>query len=85
MGVLPLELPAGSTWQSLGLSGEETFDILGLDERMKPGDELVARAAAADGRVIEFPVRLRIDTPVELAYYRHGGILQAVLRRLARD
>jgi len=82
MGVLPLELLAGSTWQSLGLSGEETFDILGLDERMKPGAELVARSASADGRVIEFPVRLRIDTPVELEYYRNGGILQSVLRKL---
>jgi len=85
MGVLPLELPPGSTWQSLGLCGEETFDILGLDERMKPRGQLAVRAAATDGRVIEFRATLRIDTPVEMEYYRHGGILQAVLRRLVRS
>jgi aconitate hydratase len=85
MGVLPLELPPGSTWQSLGLCGEETLDILGLDERMKPRGQLAVRAAATDGKVIEFRATLRIDTPVEMEYYRHGGILQAVLRRLVRS
>jgi len=85
MGVLPLELPPGSTWQSLGLCGEETFDILGLDECMKPGGQLAVRATATDGKLIEFRATLRIDTPVEMEYYRHGGILQAVLRRLVRS
>ena len=84
MGVLPLELPPGSTWQSLGLSGEEMFDLLGLDEWMKPGGQVTARAMATNGKVIEFRATLRIDTPVEMDYYRHGGILQAVLRRLVR-
>ena len=83
MGVLPLELPAGESWQSLGLSGEETFDVPELDDRLTPGAELTVRATAPDGRVVEFTAEARIDTPVELDYYRHGGILQMVLRKLA--
>ncbi|MBN2476548.1 MAG: aconitate hydratase AcnA [Pirellulales bacterium] len=82
MGVLPLELPAGQSWQSLGLCGEETFDIEGLDQTLSPGGELLVRATAADGTVREFRAKVRIDTPVELEYYCNGGILQTVLRRL---
>ncbi len=85
MGVLPLQLPEGQTWRSLGLSGEETFDILGVDENLSPGGALVVRATEADGSIKEFPVTARIDTPVELDYYRNGGILQTVLRKLAGD
>ena len=84
MGVLPMEFPPGRTWQSLGLTGEETFDIAGLDDTLEPGGELTVRATAADGTTKEFPVKVRIDTPVELEYYRNGGILQTVLRRLLR-
>jgi len=84
MGVLPLELPEGQTWQSLGLSGEETFDVAGLDETLAPAAELTVKATAPDGRVTEFPATARIDTPVELDYYRNGGILQTVLRKLAK-
>ncbi len=83
MGVLPLQFPDGVTWQSLGLTGEETFDLPGLDESLAPGAELTIRATAADGMVREFSATVRIDTPVELEYYRHGGILQTVLRKLA--
>jgi aconitate hydratase len=83
MGVLPLELPAGQSWESLGLTGEETFDIPGLSDALQPRSELTVRATAADGSTREFPAKVRIDTPVELEYYRHGGILQAVLRKLA--
>jgi aconitate hydratase len=83
MGVLPLELPEGQSWQSLGLSGEETFDVAGLDESLRPGAELTVRATAPNGRAIEFTAKARIDTPVELDYYRHGGILPMVLRKLA--
>jgi aconitate hydratase len=83
VGVLPLELPEGRSWQSLGLSGEETFDIPGLNEGMQPGCELTVRATAADASVKEFSTKSRIDTPVELEYYRNGGILQTVLRKFA--
>jgi aconitate hydratase len=83
MGVLPLEFPAGQTWQSLGLTGEETYAITGIDESLKPGSTLEVIATAADGSEQKFACKNRIDTPVELEYYRNGGILQTVLRKLA--
>lgn len=82
MGVLPLEFEAGTTWQSLGLTGEEIFDIEGLDDDLEPRQQLAVKATADDGSAKEFPVTVRIDTPVELDYYRNGGILQTVLRKL---
>jgi aconitate hydratase len=82
MGVIPLELPVGSTWQSLGLTGEEVFDFSGLDESLQPGVSLNITATAANGKKIHFSARARIDTPVELEYFRNGGILQTVLRKL---
>ena len=109
MGVLPLELPAGVTWQSLGLTGEELFELPGLGDALRPRQtlEVVARrelpgaSSAAPGPASEssssssplqppasslsFPVTVRIDTPVELDYYRHGGILQTVLRKLLKS
>jgi aconitate hydratase len=85
MGILPLELPPGQTWQSLGLTGEEVYDLVGLDENLKPQSQLTVRAKSDDGSTKEFSVRVRIDTPVELEYYRHGGILQTVLRRLLKS
>jgi aconitate hydratase len=83
MGVLPLELPPGQSWQSLGLSGEEVYDLPDLDDRLQPGAELAVTATAAGG-VRRFRVKARIDTPVELEYYRNGGILQTVLRKLLK-
>ena len=82
MGVLPLEFAAGQTWQSLGLTGEETFDILGLDDDLQAAQHADRAGDVADGNVTEFDARVRIDTPVELDYYRNGGILQTVLRKL---
>ncbi len=82
MGVLPLQFSRGQSWESLGLSGEETFDIPDLTDQIAPGCELTVRATGPDGTVKEFPVKVRIDTPVELDYYRNGGILQTVLRKL---
>ncbi len=82
MGVLPLELPKGQTWQGLGISGEELFDISGLGENLKPGATLEVIATSADGSVKKFTCLTRIDTPVELEYFRNGGILQTVLRKL---
>jgi aconitate hydratase len=82
MGVLPLEFPAGKSWESLGLVGEEVFAIPGLSDEMKPGATLEVVATAADGSKKTIPCRSRIDTPVEIEYYRNGGILQTVLRKL---
>jgi aconitate hydratase len=81
MGVLPLQFLEGQTAQSLGLTGREVLDIRGLEEGAAKRVRVAARAA--DGSVREFEVRVRIDTPKELEYYRHGGILQYVLRSLA--
>ena len=83
MGVLPLEFADDATWQSLELTGEEVFDIEQLNDDLKPRSTIVVRATAADGTVKEFNATVRIDTPVELDYYRNGGILQTVLRKLA--
>jgi aconitate hydratase len=82
MGVIPLELQPGATWQSPGLTGEEIFDIPDLDDHLQPGSKLTVHATAPGGKVIEFQATTRIDTPVELEYYRNGGILQTVLRKL---
>ncbi|MBM4091310.1 MAG: aconitate hydratase AcnA [Planctomycetes bacterium] len=85
MGVLPLEFVAGQTWQSLSLSGHELFDLLGLANDLQPLSQLRVRATSADGSAKEFAVNVRIDTPVELEYFRNGGILQTVLRRLLKE
>ncbi len=82
MGVLPLEFSAGQTWQSLGLTGEEVFDIVGLDDDLQPRSNVTVQARSADGQATEFEATVRIDTPVEMDYYRNGGILQTVLRKL---
>ena len=83
MGVLPLEFAEGTDRESLGLTGEEVFDFPTLDDNLKPGDTLKVKATSTDGSVKEFDTVVRIDTPVELDYYRNGGILQTVLRKLA--
>lgn len=82
MGVLPLELPAGQTWQSLGLTGEEVIDIFEPDAGLCPRCQVEVVAHRDSGKPIRFLAQVRIDTPVELDYYRHGGILLFVLRKL---
>ncbi|REJ64571.1 MAG: aconitate hydratase AcnA [Planctomycetota bacterium] len=84
MGVLPLEFAADGDRLLSELSGEETFDIEGLDDTLQPGATLRVVATDATGAKRGFDARVRIDTPVELDYYRHGGILQAVLRKLLK-
>jgi aconitate hydratase len=85
MGVLPLQFKDGQNVNSLGLSGFETFDILGLTDTMVPNQEYTVRATSQAGAVTEFRAVSRIDTPVEVNYYKNGGILQTVLRRLALE
>jgi aconitate hydratase len=82
MGVLPLEFEGHQTWQSLGLNGQEIFDIEGLNDELAPRSTVKVVATADDGQRTEFDARVRIDTPVEMDYYRNGGILQTVLRNL---
>ncbi|HEX4573697.1 MAG TPA: aconitate hydratase AcnA [Gemmatimonadales bacterium] len=87
MGILPLQFLAGQTPETLGLTGRETFDLTGLEavlaEGFPQGKELTVKATAPQGAAREFRVTVRIDTPQELHYYRHGGILEYVLRQLA--
>jgi aconitate hydratase len=84
MGILPLEFLAGQNRESLGLTGEELFDIEGIDEHLAPRSRINVRATDPDERhrIKQFAVTVRIDTPDEADYYRHGGILQYVLRQL---
>jgi len=82
MGVLPLQFKDGTTAQTLKLDGTETYDIVGLGADLKPQQDLVLRVTRGDGTVVDVPVRCRIDTPIEIDYYQHGGILPFVLRQL---
>jgi aconitate hydratase len=79
MGVLPLQFEDGQSWESLGLTGHESYDIP-VDDNVQPGDKLEVTATAEDGTVTKFNAIVRLDTPVEVDYYKHGGILQYVLR-----
>jgi aconitate hydratase len=82
MGVLPLQFKEGTTAQTLKLDGTETFDLLGLGANLKPQQDLTLRIKRASGQIDDVPVRCRIDTPIEIDYYQHGGILPFVLRQL---
>ena len=83
MGVLPLQFKPGDSAGSLGLTGDEVYDILGIED-VAPRKALRVRALRPDGSVLEFDAIARIDSPVEIEYYRNGGILQTVLKRLAQ-
>jgi len=82
MGVLPLQFKEGTTAQTLGLDGTETYDVVGLDASLRPQQDLSLRITRRSGAVEVVPVTCRIDTPIEIDYYQHGGILPYVLRQL---
>ncbi len=82
MGILPMEYTNGESAKSLGLTGLERFYILGIEDGLTPRQTLTVRALSDEGKETTFTVRSRIDTPVEVEYYQHGGILQYVLRQL---
>ena len=82
MGVLPLQFKEGTTAQTLKLDGTETYDIVGLDAKIQPQQDLTLKITRKNGSVENVSVRCRIDTPIEIDYYRHGGILPYVLRQL---
>ena len=83
MGVLPLVYKRGQNRASLGLTGIGTYDIE-INDDLKPGQDVKVRVANREGEPVEFLATCRIDTPVEIEYYRNGGILQTVLRRLMK-
>jgi aconitate hydratase len=82
MGVLPLQFKPGQNVESLGLTGREEFDIVGIDGQIEPGQQVKVRARRDDGTGVTFDAIARLDTPVEVDYYRNGGVLHAVLRRM---
>lgn len=84
MGVLPLQFKEGETRETLGLTGQERFDIQ-IDDAVKPLQDIAVTAKREDGTEVKFTARCRIDTPVEVEYYRNGGILHTVLRRMANE
>jgi aconitate hydratase len=85
MGVIPLQFKAGENLKSLALTGFESYGITGIADDLKIGKELIVKATSDDGKTTEFKVICRIDTPAELDYYRHGGILEYVLRQLLQN
>ena len=82
MGVLPLQFAEGTNAQSLGLNGSESYSVTGLSDSLQPGQNVTLEITRANGKTEQIPVKLRIDTPIEVDYYRHGGILPFVLREL---
>jgi len=82
MGVLPLQFKEGTTAQTLKLDGSETYDVVGLTAAIKPQQDLTLKITRKDGAVEHVVVRCRIDTPIEIDYYQHGGILPYVLRQI---
>jgi len=84
MGVLPLQFKPGETAATLGLTGREVISVLGINDGIKPRQELRVEAKREDGTTIAFNAIARLDTPVDVEYYKNGGILQTVLRNLMK-
>jgi aconitate hydratase len=82
MGVLPLQFKEGINAQTLKLDGTEVFDVLGLTASLKPQQTVTLHVTRANGSVQNVPITCRIDTPIEIEYYQHGGILPYILRQL---
>jgi aconitate hydratase len=82
MGVLPLQFRDGTTAATLKLDGSETYDVLGLGQALKPQQDVTLHVTRKGGETLDVPVRCRIDTPIEIDYYQHGGILPYVLRQI---
>lgn len=85
MGVLPLQFTQGESWKTLGLTGEETIDIQGLNDQIQPGQTLQVMATKPDGTTITFDAIARLDSIVDVEYYRNGGILPTVLRQILNE
>ena len=84
MGVLPLQFKNGQNAESLGLNGDEQYDITGLNDDLAPQSEVTVKARKEAGSAVEFKATVLLNTPVEVEYYRNGGILHTVLRRMVK-
>ena len=84
MGILPVEVN-GKVLAENGLDGSEEFSLLGLDNNLKPYQDITIRAQKLEGSQVDIPARILLQTPIEIEYYRHGGILQYVLRQMAKE
>jgi aconitate hydratase len=82
MGVLPLQFLAAESAEALGMHGTETYDIEGISDGLEPGGLVRVTARSSDGREVAFEATVRLDTAMEVEYYRNGGILQTVLRQM---
>ncbi len=85
MGVLPLQFQPGQSWKTLGITGRETFEISGLSNEVTPGQTITVSARREDGTSFEFPAIVRLDSMVDVDYYRNSGILQTVLRQMIAE
>jgi len=85
MGILPLQFEEGQSKESLGLTGRETYDIVDIEQGLKPRQEIKVKVTREDGSTFEFPTIARLDSPIDVRYYNNGGILLTVLRRLMQD
>ena len=84
MGILPLQSKPGENKESLGLTGREVYDIGGIEKGLKPHKEVSVEVTREDGSSFFFQTMARLDSPIDVTYYEHGGILLAVLRRLLK-
>ncbi len=84
MGILPLQFKPGENKESLGLTGRETYDIVGIEQGLKPRQEVMVQGTREDGSTFTFTTIARLDSPIDVTYYQNGGILPAVLRRLMK-
>ncbi len=84
MGILPLQFKAGENKESLGLTGREVYDIVGIEKGLKPHQEVTVKVTREDGSTFSFKTMARLDSPIDVTYYENGGILLAVLRRLMK-
>jgi aconitate hydratase len=85
MGILPLQFKAGDSKESLQLTGHEVYDIVGIEQELKPRQEITVKVTREDGSIFIFQTVARLDSAIDVVYYRNGGILQTVLRRLMHD
>jgi aconitate hydratase len=85
MGVLPLQFPVGTSWSTLGITGREVFDFNGLSNNVQPGQTITVTATREDGTAFDFEAIVRLDSLVDVDYYRNGGILQTKLRELMAE